>query len=134
MGLTPPLKSTLCTCMTSFLDVLAPAGPPEKVHCVALTSTTIQVSWHPPEPHLRNGIIKGYKVLYAPHPGLVPIPMTPLPKTTRLATVTTVLEQLQKFTNYSIQVLAFTEAGDGKYSNPVACNTHTDGKYLFNDM
>ena len=39
-----------------------PGGPPEKVHCVALTSTTIQVSWHPPAQHLRNGIIMGYKV------------------------------------------------------------------------
>ena len=39
-----------------------PDGPPEKVHCVALTPTTIQVSWHPPESHLRNGVIKGYKV------------------------------------------------------------------------
>ena len=42
--------------------ILVPDGPPEKVHCVALTSTTIQVSWHPPESHLRNGVIKGYKV------------------------------------------------------------------------
>ena len=39
-----------------------PDGAPEKVHCVALTSSTIQVSWHPTETHLRNGIIKGYKV------------------------------------------------------------------------
>jgi hypothetical protein len=43
-----------------------PDGPPEKVHCVALTSATIQVSWHPPEIHLRNGIIKGYKVSTTP--------------------------------------------------------------------
>ena len=40
----------------------APDGAPEKVHCVALTSSTIQVSWHPTEAHLRNGIIEGYKV------------------------------------------------------------------------
>ena len=51
-----------------------PDGPPEKVHCVALTSTTIQVSWHPPEIHLRNGIVKGYKVLYAPRPRPAPSP------------------------------------------------------------
>ena len=50
-----------------------PSGPPEKLHCVALTSTTIQVSWHPPEQHLQNGVISGYKVVYAPHPGLFPL-------------------------------------------------------------
>ena len=44
--------------------ISAPDGPPEKVHCVALTSRTIQVSWHPPKAHLRNGLIKGYKVCF----------------------------------------------------------------------
>jgi hypothetical protein len=42
----------------------APDGAPEKGHCVALTSSTIQVSWHPTEMHFRNGIIKGYKVIF----------------------------------------------------------------------
>ena len=78
----------------------APDGPPEKVHCVALTSTTIQVSWHPPQPHVRNGLIKGYKVLYAARPGDRPTTLLPLPKTTRLSTVTTVLDHLEKFTRH----------------------------------
>lgn len=107
----------------------APDGPPEKVHCVALTSNTIQVSWHPPKPHLRNGLIKGYKVLYAPRPNNRPLDNDgKAPKTTRLSTVTTVLEQLDKYTNYSIQVLAFTQGGDGKYSEPISCITLTDGE------
>ena len=113
----------------------APEGPPEKVHCVSLTSTTIQVSWHPPQAHVRNGIIKGYKVLHAPRPGQIPTPAYGTggaPKTTRLSTVTTVLDNLQKFTNYSIQVLAFTQGGDGKYSFPVSCITLTDGKLPIN--
>ena len=46
------------------ITISAPDGPPEKVHCVALTSRTIQVSWHPPKAHLRNGLIKGYKVCF----------------------------------------------------------------------
>ncbi len=111
-----------------------PDGPPEKVHCVALTSSTIQVSWHPPEIHLRNGIIKGYKVLYAPHPGRVPSASLPVPKISRLSTVTTVLENLRKFTNYSIQVLAFTAAGDGVYSKQIDCTTHSDGEFMANLM
>ena len=110
------------------LNISAPDGPPEKVHCVALTSTTIQVSWHPPQPHLRNGLIKGYNVMYAPVPGIRPSPYLMSPKSSRLSTVTTVLDGLEKFTNYSIQVLAFTQGGDGKYSFPVSCITLTDGK------
>ena len=108
-----------------------PDGPPEKVHCVALTSTTIQVSWHPPEIHLRNGIVKGYKVLYAPRPRPAPSPShlaRQVPKISRLSTVTTVLENLLKFANYSIQVLAFTGAGDGTYSLAIDCATHSDGE------
>ena len=111
--------------------IAAPDGPPEKVHCVALTSTTIQVSWHPPQPHLRNGLVKGYSVLYAPVPGIRPSPYLMSPKTSRLSTVTTVLDGLEKFTNYSIQVLAFTQGGDGKYSFPVSCITLTDGEWPF---
>lgn len=111
-----------------WLFFSAPDGPPEKVHCVALTSNTIQVSWHPPKPHLRNGLIKGYKVLYVPRPDSRPSDNVLAPKTTRLSTVTTVLDHLEKFTNYSIQVLAFTQGGDGKYSRPISCITLTDGK------
>lgn len=96
---------------------------------MALTSSTIQVSWHPPEIHLRNGIIKGYKVLYAPRPRAAPSAgRLPVPKISRLSTVTTVLENLLKYSNYSIQVLAFTGAGDGVYSFPIDCATHSDGE------
>ena len=38
------------------------------------------------------------------------------------------LENLLKFANYSIQVLAFTGAGDGLYSLPIDCATHSDGE------
>jgi hypothetical protein len=68
------------------------------------------------------------KVLYAPHPGLKPVSNLPLPKTSRLSTVTTVLDNLRKFSNYSIQVAAFTAAGDGKFSNIITCASHIDGK------
>ena len=56
----------------NVFSLAAPDGPPEKVHCVALTSTTIQVSWHPPKPHLRNGLIKGYKVSTLIHYSVTP--------------------------------------------------------------
>lgn len=36
---------------------------------------------------------------------------------------------LRKYTNYSMQVLAFTAGGDGVKSGPVACHTEQDGMY-----
>ena len=77
-----------------------------------------------------------FQVLFAPRPNSEPWPAEqPQPKTARLSTVTTVLDHLEKFTNYSIQVLPFTQGGDGKYSKPVSCITLTDGNQdenLFN--
>lgn len=45
-------------------------------------------------------------------------------KTTAL---TIVLTSLKKFSNYSIQVLAFTRMGDGVMSQPIYCHTEEDG-------
>lgn len=46
----------------------------------------------------------------------------------RVTTTDTYLHTLHKYTNYSIQVLAFTNAGDGKRSPPVFCMTEEDGE------
>ena len=40
------------------------------------------------------------------------------------------LKNLCKFTNYSIQVLAFTRAGDGVVSEPLFVTTQPDGEQL----
>ena len=53
-----------------------------------------------------------------------------LPKEARLTTVTTVLENLRKFSNYTLQVLSFTDAGDGQLSKIISCATHSDGKIV----
>jgi hypothetical protein len=38
------------------------------------------------------------------------------------------IENLKKFTNYSVWVLAYTKSGDGIKTNPMFCTTHEDGK------
>lgn len=38
------------------------------------------------------------------------------------------LQNLQKYSNYSIQVWAFTKVGDGEKSEPIFCMTDEDGK------
>jgi Fibronectin type III domain. len=39
----------------------------------------------------------------------------------------TILHGLKKYTNYSMQVLAFTSGGDGVRSAPIHCQTEQDG-------
>lgn len=53
--------------------------------------------------------------------------------------ITTTREQvelrgLEKFTNYSVQVLAYTQAGDGVRSNVLYIQTREDRKYTDNNL
>ena len=45
-----------------------------------------------------------------------------------LAEQTAVVTNLEKFTEYNMTVLCFTDPGDGPASNPVHVRTHEDGK------
>lgn len=58
------------------------------------------------------------------------------PEWGEMQNITTTKEQvelkgLEKFTNYSIQVLAFTQAGDGVRSNVLYIQTREDCKFAF---
>lgn len=48
--------------------------------------------------------------------------------TRKTTALTIVITSLKKFSNYSIQVLAFTRMGDGILSQPIFCHTEEDGK------
>ncbi|XP_046679180.1 Down syndrome cell adhesion molecule-like protein Dscam2 isoform X2 [Homalodisca vitripennis] len=99
-----------------------PSAAPEDVRCAALSSQSVQVSWHPP-PHIHsNGIIQGYRLFYDTHDQVLDLGMDSR-KTTAM---TIVLTGLMKFTNYSVQVLAFTRVGDGVPSRPIFCQTEED--------
>lgn len=49
-------------------------------------------------------------------------------KTTNLETN---LHALDKYTNYSVRVLAYTRIGEGIQSSPIYCLTEQDGMILF---
>lgn len=51
--------------------------------------------------------------------------------TRKTTALTTVLTSLKKFSNYSIQVLAYTRMGDGIMSQPIFCHTEEDGELNF---
>jgi hypothetical protein len=97
------------------------------LRCSALTSTSLQVSWQPPSVSLQNGLLQGYKIYFEPiaNDNINDNDDIDTRKTTAL---TIVLTSLKKYSNYSIQVLAFTRMGDGVLSQPIFCHTEEDGK------
>ena len=44
------------------LFALVPSGPPTNVQGVAISSTSIRLTWKPPQPEDQNGIIQGYNI------------------------------------------------------------------------
>ncbi|XP_053996005.1 cell adhesion molecule Dscam2-like isoform X2 [Hylaeus anthracinus] len=116
-----PLSEPLLT--QTLEDV--PSAPPEDVRCAALTSQSLQVSWQPPPNTHSNGIIQGYKLHYEPI--LVDVwRSVDEMEVRKTSALTTVLTGLRKFTNYTIQVLAFTRVGDGVPTTVTYCQTEED--------
>ncbi|KAG7203545.1 hypothetical protein KM043_013595 [Ampulex compressa] len=102
-----------------------PSMPPEDVRCAALTSQSLQISWQPPPNTHSNGIIQGYKLNYEPILADMwrGVDEMEVRKTNSL---TSVLTSLRKYTNYTIQVLAFTRVGDGIPTTVTYCQTEED--------
>ncbi|XP_033234750.1 Down syndrome cell adhesion molecule-like protein Dscam2 isoform X46 [Drosophila pseudoobscura] len=100
-----------------------PSQPPSDTSCTTLTSQTIRVSWVSPPLESANGVIKTYKVVYAPSDEWYDETKRHYKKT---ASSDTVLHGLKKYTNYTMQVLATTAGGDGVRSAPIHCQTEPD--------
>ncbi|XP_044270333.1 Down syndrome cell adhesion molecule-like protein Dscam2 isoform X47 [Tribolium madens] len=100
-----------------------PEQPPDKATCTTLTAQTIRVSWVSPPLNAANGVIKGYKVIYGPSD-------TWFDENTKDTKITaaseTILHGLKKYTNYSMEVLAYTSGGDGVRTTPIHCQTEQD--------
>ncbi|XP_050693602.1 cell adhesion molecule Dscam2-like isoform X49 [Eriocheir sinensis] len=100
-----------------------PQQPPQDVTCTTLTSQTIRVSWSSPPLETVQGVIKGYKVFYGPSD----VWYDEESKDIKITSSTeTHLHGLQKYTNYSLQVLAHTSGGEGVRSQPIHCQTDQD--------
>ncbi|XP_022804392.1 phosphatidylinositol phosphatase PTPRQ-like [Stylophora pistillata] len=91
-----------------------PDLPPEGITAHGTSPVSIKVSWKPvPEGH-ENGVILGYRILFADaaefreerHLFDVPFNFSSLE-----------VNGLTRFTNYCVQVFAFTEKGDGNMSD-----------------
>ncbi|XP_029043938.2 Down syndrome cell adhesion molecule-like protein Dscam2 isoform X4 [Osmia bicornis bicornis] len=116
-----PLSEPLLT--QTLEDV--PSMPPEDVRCAALTSQSLQVTWEPPPNTHSNGIIQGYKLHYEPILADIWRSVDEM-EVRKTSALTTVLTGLRKYTNYTIQVLAFTRVGDGVPTTATYCQTEED--------
>lgn len=112
-----------------------PEAPPKNIRVVALNSSSIRVWWKPPNPQQINGINQGYKIqawrmdknhgnenLSIEFKSVTVTPSLIDP----LAEQNAILTDLEKFTEYNISVLCFTDPGDGVRSELVEIKTNED--------
>uniref|UniRef100_A0A8C8MKW2 Cell adhesion molecule DSCAM n=1 Tax=Oncorhynchus tshawytscha TaxID=74940 RepID=A0A8C8MKW2_ONCTS len=100
-----------------------PSRPPENVLAMAKSPEVISLSWLTLPKEALNGNLQGYRVIYWAN-----LPDGELGEIRNVTTSYPSLELdgLEKYTNYSIQVLAFTRAGDGVRSEQIFTRTKED--------
>ncbi|CAG9096606.1 unnamed protein product [Plutella xylostella] len=122
-----------------------PEAAPDEVKCEPFNSTAISVTWIPPNPQNINGINQGYKIQAwrwdetenaNVEQKLMSVPPNLLDPLTEQSAV---IGGLEKFTEYNISVLCFTEPGDGPRSEFVLVRTKEDlpdevSNLLFDDI
>ncbi|XP_062570430.1 cell adhesion molecule DSCAM-like isoform X2 [Saccostrea cucullata] len=100
-----------------------PSQPPQGVQATAINSRSIKVVWSPPPLFTLHGILQGYKIYYKPV-------RFDEDESDANAVVSSELEAtitgLSKYTNYSLQVLAFTRKGEGVRCSPLFVLTQQD--------
>ncbi|KAG5875403.1 hypothetical protein JTB14_028474 [Gonioctena quinquepunctata] len=99
-----------------------PEAPPIIGKVEALNSTSIQIWWIPPNPQKINGINQGYKIQawhwHSTRGHLEASMMTVHPNLLDpYAEQTAIMTHLEKFTEYNITVVCFTDPGDGEMSD-----------------
>ena len=109
---------------------LEPSGAPQALTVSVTSSRSISVSWDPVVAEDRNGIIKGYKVNYNDLPNIQMVTkFLNITKKQQNTRQTVTLDNLDEFTNYSIEVLAFTVFGNGPASAGQVVETLEDSKF-----
>ncbi|KAF9410167.1 hypothetical protein HW555_010690, partial [Spodoptera exigua] len=113
-----------------------PSEGPRAVRCRAVSPQSIKVEWSPPPAHAHHGALLGYKLLYRPEHttewlewdarGNGGSNVGAGAEVKRVAGVETLLLALRPHTNYTVQALAYTAAGDGVPAHPIHCTTQQD--------
>ncbi|XP_078791223.1 receptor-type tyrosine-protein phosphatase F isoform X2 [Oryzias latipes] len=101
-----------------------PSAPPQEVHLVSLSSTSLKVSWVAPPAASRHGAIVRYTVSYQALSG----EDTERQEVADIGADASsyVLDGLEKWTEYQVWVRAHTDVGPGPESAPVKMRTKED--------
>ena len=105
---------------------VVPGAPPDLVKAYAESSTSIRVVWKQPPEAKRNGDIAYYKIFYVQ--GTRSDPDATMIKIDNPEVEEFVIDELLKWTEYRIWMLAGTSVGDGPISYPVVVRTGEDGR------
>lgn len=111
-----------------------PEAAPTMVRVDSINSTAILVWWKPPNPQQINGINQGYKIqawrqeliediFQDIEYRMITVPPSLLDP---LAEQQAIMNDLEKFTEYNVTVLCFTDPGDGIKSESVFVKTNED--------
>lgn len=116
---------------------IVPSGPPLNVRGEPKSSSEIFVIWDAPDKDDWNGNLLGYYVGYQMVDGGSSVDVAPTQgfnfKTVEVRSHfggETLLQDLNKFTQYNIVVQAYTSQGSGPPSKEILVNSLEDGKYI----
>ena len=105
---------------------IAPSGPPRNLQAVVTDSRSMFITWEPPVPEERNGILRQYVIT------LMSVETDEIVTTSSIGTSVTV-SGLLPFTTYRCRVAAQTIA-TGPTSEAVLARTFEDSKYSCNRL
>ena len=113
--------------MTGNINLLhaVPSSPPLNFMGEAVDSWSIYLTWHPPEPSDRNGIITGYFIQ------VVEVDTNSYFSFNRTNNTEFLLQQLHPYYSYNCSIAAFTAIGRGPLSSSLLVQTDEDGEYNY---
>lgn len=105
---------------------LEPSKTPQNFHGYNLSSTSLQLKWSPVQDGFVHGILLGYRIYYR----ITNFPSMPLINVTYgPTTVNATFHDLLTYTNYTLQITAFTSKGEGPHTQPIIVTTDEDGEW-----
>ena len=114
------VRAVQCTCVGVHLFhlfpklfVAAPTGSPQGVRASPISSSSVRVYWSPPQLHLQNGPLTGYKISCSPSPS-----GSRASASASSNSSSAMVTGLAAYTQYSCKVAARSRNGDGPYSRP----------------
>ena len=114
-----------CIMCFNGLSLSEPHSPPTSVQIVSTDSRAATVSWQPPVPGDRNGIITHYILVLKNLDFTVDDVITNVSGSLLTYTVS----DLEEYSTHECRIAAGTIIGTGPYSSPIELTTLQDGNY-----